>query len=315
MRRASLVVVALAAIGLARGAIGCATASQDTGTPRDSCKRRDCGPTYGNGGSYFPGDDADDFPIEEAAPPDDTAPPDDLGVDTSVAPDAPLPDAPADAPADAKPDAVADAKPDALTDAKPDAPSCSVPSGATCALAPQCGCSASQTCDLASAAGATRCVTAGTKKLGEACAAAGACGLGLTCFGGICQKLCAGSADCAGITAAVCSAIAPGAKACLSQCDLRTPATVCGALNCTLIDGAKGITACIAAGASYNGCTANFYACAPRYACVPDSLGTGNVCLRWCRVGIDADCPTGKVCYAYSDHPAVAGVEFGICDF
>ena len=31
--------------------------------------------------------------------------------------------------------------------------------------------------------------------------------------------------------------------------------------------------------------------------------------------GIDADCPTGKVCYAYSDHPAVGGVEFGSCDY
>ena len=300
MRRRILLARAAALVAvtaLIRVAIGCATASTDPGVTGGHCgTSRDCGPTSGGEGGdvgELPdsfGFDAPHFdtPGSDTSPSDDTTPP--PPVDTGT---------------------------DTLT--------CTIPSGKTCGWVPQCGCSSGQKCDFTAADGTVSCVPAGSVPLNGKCSKLGDCSAGLTCIGaGICVAFCNTAADCSSESGSpICQQIVdasttpptpiPGYKVCMQQCDLRTPAGICGSgTGCGLVDTTH--TTCVAAGSGTSGssCDTDPFVCGPGLTCV--DLGTPpKTCLAWCRVGF-SDCSSGLSCLSFSDHPTIGGTEYGVCD-
>jgi hypothetical protein len=270
------------------GSLACVSGNTDPGTvPKDNCRLRDCGPVSGGNNDADPELDSDE------PPPDDSEPP----VDSTTLEDTATTDT---------------AKP-------PETGGCTVPSGKTCTTIPQCGCASGTNCDVTALDGKTACVAAGSKMLHEKCTDLGQCAKGLSCVFGLCVPFCRDAADC---TSAECRPVQysddagvkdiPDFKTCEPQCDLVNPSKACGAsASCDLLDIATGKTTCISAGSGTTAasCKTDAFACAPGYTCV------GTDCRRWCRVGFPGDCPTGKSCQSFSDHPTISGIEYGVCTY
>lgn len=269
--------------------LGCS--QQAPAAVKDNCKIRDCG-AVGGGSDGDPEDDTlDEFDTEPEPDTDveDTAPAIDSTTDTGSP--------------------------------KTDAGGCSVPAGKTCGTFPQCGCASGQSCEVTASDGNRSCVAAGTKKLHEACADFGECEKGLSCgLYGLCVPFCSVTADCPSASmecrqAQIDSGDAgaadiPDYKTCETNCDPINPSKSCGTASCAFADSSS--TVCIPAGTGTTlaSCKKTGAACAAGYACV----GTGD-CHRWCRVGFAGDCPGGKACNTFSDHPKLGGVELGWCAY
>ena len=304
------VALALAGALVATAALfGCAGGGEDPGISPDRCKARDCGPSSG-GPESDPLDSDEEFDTQ-LPPPEDTRP-----TDTHD---------PVDAASDGSDASTDSGKADATT---PDTtaidtgvdtgPTCAIPTGKTCGWFPQCNCAAGQNCDFTSVDGTVACVAAGTVDRNGKCTTLGQCKKGLTCVLGLCMPFCGGVADCPTAGSPLCHTVSggttdiPGLKVCMQQCDPRAPAAICGASTaCGFITASE--TTCIRAGTSttYGGCKTDGFACAPGYTCV----GTAGDCLSWCRVGFPGDCSGARICYTFSDHPKIKGVEYGVCDF
>jgi hypothetical protein len=261
----------------------------ETGVVKDNCKIRDCG-AVGGGSDGDPEDDTlDELDTDEP-------------IDTDVEDTAPAIDSTTD------------------TGAPSETGSC-VPAGKTCGTIPQCGCASGQNCEVTAGDGNRSCVAAGTKKLNEACSDFGQCEKGLSCgLYGLCVPFCNTTADCpspsmtcrqaqidsgdAGVTDI------PDYKTCETNCDPINPSKSCGTASCAFADSTS--TVCIPAGTGTTlaSCKKAGTACAAGYACV----GDGD-CHRWCRVGFAGDCPGGKTCNTFSDHPKLGGVELGWCAY
>ncbi len=300
--RACLVALSLVAIGCAEGA--------EPTVGKFRCTD-DCGPATGGG-------DADRLDTGEPGEPDGGADEDTSIPDASI-PDASIPDAPDDT-ATPPPDT----SPDAPDTTAPDASSCTPPSGVACTTIPQCGCPSGTNCDVTSTTGKTSCVAAGSKGLHQPCSALGQCAKGLSCVFDVCVPFCATAADCAASSpSSECRPVRyddggvvtdiPGFRVCQAQCDPMNPTKACGAsATCIFVDSAVGKTACAAAasGTTAGSCAAEPFSCMPGYTCV----GTGD-CMRFCRVGFSGDCPGGKACLSFTDHPKIGAIEYGVCAY
>jgi hypothetical protein len=269
-------------------ALGCVQGNE-TGVVRDNCKVRDCGAVSGGNTDGDPEEDFDSDPPFDTDP-EDTAPAvDSTATDTGTPPT--------------------------------ETGGCTVPAGKTCSTIPQCGCASGMSCEVTAADGNRSCVAAGTKKLNEACADFGECEKGLSCgLYGLCVPFCNVTADCPSPSmdcrqAQVSSGDAglvdiPDYKTCETNCDPINPSKSCGTASCAFFDSTS--TVCIPAGTgtTFASCKKAGAACAAGYACI----GAGD-CHRWCRVGFAGDCPGGKACTTFSDHPKLGGVELGYCAY
>jgi hypothetical protein len=102
-----------------------------------------------------------------------------------------------------------------------------------------------------------------------------------------------------------------GYSVCTANCALEDPSSVCGpGLNCVYYYGPDvPHTGCIPAGDGIGlGSCATVVDCAVGYACV----GQGD-CRKWCRLGIDSDCPSGQTCEPFGAEFIVHGVAYGGC--
>jgi len=176
---------------------------------------------------------------------------------------------------------------------------------------------------VTSVAGTTQCQAAGTKTPYNACTTLTDCVAGHACVGGACKSYCEQNTDCTA-TNGTCIQVQydengtskpiPGMKVCSKQCKLENPAADCGpGLGCypdTTVTPTK--TDCATAGTSTSpgACLTKTTECAPGYACL-----TSGDCRKWCRVGFNSDCGTGKTCGAFSapNQLFVGGIEYGVC--
>ncbi|MGZ3449133.1 MAG: hypothetical protein ACXVEF_06015 [Polyangiales bacterium] len=163
----------------------------------------------------------------------------------------------------------------------------------------------------------TDCVPAGVATVNGKCTERTDCAAGGVCSSvSLCKKYCrVGTSDCG---AGTCLAYTDHPKiagveygTCADNCNPISPAASCGPTNNCLVYGGGDepfYSTCAPAGGSAAGasCAANPFACAPGENC-PQS----KVCSKFCRVGA-TDCGTGT-CRTYSDHPTLAGVEYGFC--
>jgi hypothetical protein len=275
------------------------------------------------------GEDSGTAPTEDAAGKKDSGGgARDSGADGSTSSDAKndttTSDAPADSPIDAPKDSPVDAPKDSPVDAPPDTGTCqTVPPNNLCGVSPQCGCGANMTCDVTNnQTGATSCITAGSKPMGQPCASTGECALGLTCTFDVCRQYCSTpNANCTGSGVGLCFSpeyetgkTTPNRNVCSVTCDLRTPSTACGAANCMWFGGSS-LTDCRAAGTRVQDdpCSGT-YQCAAGHHCV--SYGVcGAFCERWCRIGQAGDCPSGYGCSNSlgANQPIINGVAYGTC--
>ncbi|MGZ3424443.1 MAG: hypothetical protein ACXVEE_41675 [Polyangiales bacterium] len=276
-------------------ALCCALAcvqGNETGVVKDNCKIRDCGPVSGGNTDAEEADDTLDF---ETDPGIDVGPGDTDSIDSATA--------------------------EAASDVATETGGCTVPAGKTCSTFPQCGCASGQNCEVTADDGNRSCVAAGTKKLNEACGDFGECEKGLSCgLYGLCVPFCNVTADCLSSSmdcrqARVSSGDAgladiPDYKTCETNCDPINPSKSCGTASCAFDDTAATVCVPAGTGTTFASCKKTGAACAAGYACI----GTGD-CHRWCRVGFAGDCPGGKACTTFSDHPKLGGVEYGYCAY
>jgi hypothetical protein len=194
-------------------------------------------------------------------------------------------------------------------------PTCAVsPPSNACGLEPQCGCGPDETCAVTNATtGASACVKAGTAPLGHPCAGPSDCAQGLGCTRGACRPSCETSGTCT----------MPGTDRCLQQlngddpvpnssvcsvpCNLRDPKE-CGANTCVRILGSTDVTDCRSPGPKRA-----LEACAATSECGRGMLCIGQVCARWCRLGVAGDCGAGFTCSPMGSPPVIDGVEYGRC--
>lgn len=191
-----------------------------------------------------------------------------------------------------------------------------------CGLNPQCGCNATQTCDITTATtGAATCIAAGAQPAGQSCTTASNCARGLTCWNGACRPYCSrGQTTCAGGT--ICFApttggvTSPNLDVCSVACDVRSPSTVCGTNGCSWFPTERaGDCRPPGTGLEFDGCAFDGD-CRQGLACGDDPF-FGPSCVRWCRLGSNADCALGDTCtdeYG-ANAPTSGGQRLGLCFF
>ena len=187
---------------------------------------------------------------------------------------------------------------------------CQIPSGQACATFPLCGCPPAQNCMILNSTNELGCGYAGSKGRHETCNSGNECAIGFACINGICVQYCNLGTDCEGVGTYSCAQLMAGIAACMFNCDVQDPNACEPGLACGFFTGAETYTLCRVAGAGIGvgACSGSPYACAPGYHCSP----TGD-CRQYCRVGVAQECPTGKNCEPFNDHPTVGGYEYGSC--
>jgi hypothetical protein len=196
-----------------------------------------------------------------------------------------------------------------------------------CTTIPQRGCPAEHTCQVASHAGDTTCVRAGTVPLAGLCFSSTDCAPGLFCGYGLCRSYCNNSDDCAGDVVGCLSVFdqnddaITGKKYCTTPCNPTDPANTAGT---------KGLSSCPAQWACYpvrQGAPVGSTDCFPM-----GSQGLGEPCMNDCALGLVClDDGNHKECALYClmgqgacncqsfsepDHVAIGGelVEVGYCE-
>ena len=187
---------------------------------------------------------------------------------------------------------------------------CRVRCEVVCRVSPQCGCAEDETCHPTAPDRRSACVVDGTLAEGEACGAFGACSHGLGCYGGLCRRYCATSADCS--TGGRCLAavrfppdITVGTVADIAVCSLpcdpaADPTAACLAVNTTCHQYASGLTDCSAAGLGKQHAPCRTHLdCRQRYACARSAEQSGaewGQCARYCDHAAGETCRHGLIC-------------------
>lgn len=192
-----------------------------------------------------------------------------------------------------------------------------------CGLNPQCGCAANQTCDVTNTTtGGVSCVSAGTATAGRSCTSTGNCAAGMTCWNGACHPYCTrGQATCG--TGTICfapqnasGAVTPNYDVCSVPCDVRSPATACGTNACVWFTAQKA-SDCRPAGtqSEFSSCTSTAD-CRQGLVCANDPT-FGPTCVRYCRLGSNADCSLGDTCTDVygANGPTAGATRLGACFF
>lgn len=198
------------------------------------------------------------------------------------------------------------------------------PPSNVCGVSPQCGCAANQTCAVSGSSGASSCVTAGSKAVGNACTKVSDCAPGNACEFGACRPYCSTpGSTCTGN--GVCFApqdgngkTTPNLNVCAVTCDLLSPSAKCGTNACRWF-ATDGETDCRTAGTvgKFDACYGTSD-CKAGLACAYDAYWDDYSCFQWCRVGTN-DCGSGLYCDNYLEleeglaAPVVGGYKLGVC--
>jgi hypothetical protein len=210
---------------------------------------------------------------------------------------------------------------------------------APCSEFPQCGCAGTQNCDLdrsaSATSGMTLCVASGTTAAYNNCTSSqyGQCPKGWSCIGGVCKLFCGATGDCPGANRECTNVVdqnntaVPGAKICTQNCNPNNPQdttngwAACGPnVNCgpgsqtEAFSDCYGPTSATATqGQSCAGSGVGDGPCAPGFICVSSAVA-GDFCRHNCRVGQNADCPSGAgTCHPYGTAAYVGTVQYGYC--
>lgn len=304
----TVLTLGLVALGISGAA--CANGDDPASTPttsKDTNKTKDAGTkkTEPAGDDDATGDDDDD----DDEPTSDAGGNGNGNVDSGTGPGT----------ADAGKDSGGNATPDASTGACTTTPPSNV-----CGVSPQCGCAANQTCAVSGSNGASSCVNAGSKAVGNACTKTSDCTAGNACHFGACRPYCSTpNAACSG--GGLCFApqdangnTTPNLDVCTVTCDPMKPSTTCGTNACIWFASAKE-SDCRPAGtvAPFDACVYDSD-CRAGSACAYDAYWDDYSCFQWCRIGTN-DCGSNLYCDNFLEleegvpAPVVGGYKLGVC--
>jgi hypothetical protein len=201
------------------------------------------------------------------------------------------------------------------------------PATEPCTTIPQSGCPAEHTCQVASHAGHTTCVKAGSAPVAGACSSSTDCAVGLSCVYGTCQEYCNDFHDCPGDVVGCIQFFDDDGEAVANKKYCTIP---CNPVDAANVGGTPGLLSCppqwgcypVHSGAPIG--TTDCYPVGPRGLGEPceNDCGLGLVCLNYgdhkecasvCLMG-KASCSCQS--FAEPDHAAIGGelVEVGYCE-